>query len=105
MSVRDDVLSFLREPLVFAAEADDADLWLAGLEQFALPGIASNNDRPLRAAQEAAWRGLADNRAGLVLGPPGTGKTHLLSWLVAAHGPARLAGSKPSRVLAMCWMP
>lgn len=99
MSVREDVLEFLRAPAEFAAEVDDAAIWLAGLEQFALPSIATNGDRPLRPAQEAAWRGLADNRAGLVLGPPGTGKTHLLSWMIAAHGPARHTASRPSRVL------
>jgi hypothetical protein len=99
MSVREDVLEFLRAPGEFAADVDDAQIWLAGLEQFALPSIATNGDRPLREAQEAAWRGLAGERAGLVLGPPGTGKTHLLSWMIAAHGPARSAASRPSRVL------
>jgi hypothetical protein len=99
MSVREDVLQFLREPARFAAEVDDEAIWLSGLDSFALPSIAAHGDRPLREAQEAAWRGLAANRAGLVLGPPGTGTTHLLSWMIAAHGPARLAASRPSRVL------
>jgi hypothetical protein len=99
MTVREDVLSFLRSPADFAAEVDDRDIWLAGLDDFALPSIAAKSDRPLRPAQEAAWRGLGGERAGLVLGPPGTGKTHLLSWLIAAHGPARLAAGRLSRVL------
>lgn len=77
MSVRNDVLRFLREPGRFSAEVTDQSLWLSGLQTFALPSIAARGDRSLRLAQEAAWRGLADVRAGLILGPPGTGKTHL----------------------------
>jgi hypothetical protein len=99
VSVRDDVLRFLREPLDFAAGVDDSEAWLAALDEFALPSIEATGDRPLRSAQEAAWRGLADQRAGLVLGPPGTGKTHLLSWMIAAHGPARALKDLPSRTL------
>ncbi len=97
MSIRDDILSFLRDPGAFAASVQDNPVWLEGLESVALPWIAANDDRTLRPAQEAAWRGLADQRAGLVLGPPGTGKTHLLSWLIAAHGPARCAAGLSSR--------
>jgi hypothetical protein len=99
MTVRQEVLEFLRAPAEFAADVDDAEIWLAGLDDFALPSIAAKGDRSLRPAQETAWRGLAGERAGLVLGPPGTGKTHLLSWLIAAHAPARSAASRPSRVL------
>ena len=51
----------------------------------------------MRPAQEAAWRGLADNRVGLVLGPPGTGKTHLLSWLITGHGAVRSAAGRSAR--------
>jgi hypothetical protein len=99
MTVRDDVLRFLREPGRFSAEVTDQPLWLSGLQTFALPSIASKGDRVLRPAQEAAWRGLADVRAGLILGPPGTGKTHLLSWLIAGHAPAYTAAGRTSRVL------
>ncbi|HEY8004158.1 MAG TPA: AAA family ATPase, partial [Phenylobacterium sp.] len=97
MSVRDDVLAFLRDPAAFAAIATDPGVWLAGLEGFALPSIAASDDRPLRPAQEAAWRGLADCRAGLILGPPGTGKTHLLSWLIAGYGEARIRAGLPAQ--------
>ena len=55
--------------------------------------------RRLREAQEAAWRGLADRRAGLILGPPGTGKTHLLSWLITGFAQARRRRERPARVL------
>lgn len=99
MSVRDDVLAFLRTPLDFAAGASDEPQWLSALDDFALPSIAAHGDRTLRPAQEAAWRGLADERAGLILGPPGTGKTHLLSWMIAAHAPLRIQASIPSRTL------
>lgn len=99
MSTRDDILAFLRDPASFARTATDPDLWIKGLEEFAIPSIAREGDRPLRDAQVAAWRGLATERAGLILGPPGTGKTHLLSWLVAGQGAVRRAAAKPSRTL------
>lgn len=99
MTTREDILTFLRDPVKFAETATDPDLWTRGLEDFANPSIARHDDRPLRVAQEAAWRGLADNRVGLVLGPPGTGKTHLLSWLITGHGAVRTAAGRPARTL------
>lgn len=97
MSTRDEILAFLRDPSAFASTASDPDLWIDGLVDFAIPSIAATCDRPLRDAQERAWRGLATNRAGLVLGPPGTGKTHLLSWLITGHGAIRGALDVPAR--------
>lgn len=97
MSARDDILSFLRDPRSFASGANEPETWLKGLDGFAIPSIANQADRALRPAQEAAWRGLANNRAGLILGPPGTGKTHLLSWLITGHGASRAAANKPAR--------
>lgn len=99
MSTRDDILAFLRDPAAFAQTATEPDLWIKGLEDFAIPSIEREGDRPLRDAQEAAWRGLATERAGLILGPPGTGKTHLLSWLVTGHGAVRSAAAVPARTL------
>ncbi|MFS2108096.1 AAA domain-containing protein [Sphingomonas sp. Sphisp140] len=97
MTTRDDVLAFLRDPRAFAATASEPELWTDGLVNFAIPSIEANGDRSLRPAQDAAWRGLATNRAGLVLGPPGTGKTHLLSWLITGHGAVRGMSDKPAR--------
>jgi AAA domain len=98
MSVREELLSFLRDPEQFAETASDREIWLRGLERFALLKIAEAGDWTLRPAQERAWRGLADRRVGLVLGPPGTGKTHLLSWLIAGYRHARREANLPSRV-------
>ena len=98
MSVRDEILSFLRDPRVFADDAQDPSIWVEGLERFALPSIAAKSDYALRPAQEAAWRGLADRRVGLVLGPPGTGKTHLLAWLIVGYLQARRRARLPCRV-------
>ena len=99
MSVRDDVLTFLRDPDRFIGGCADAATWIDGLERFALPSIEAHDDRRLREAQERAWRGLADQRAGLILGPPGTGKTHILSWLIAGFRESRRRAGLPARVL------
>jgi len=97
VTVRDDILEFLRAPADFSATVRDPEVWAAGLTDFAKPSILQREDRPLRAAQEAAWLGLAHSRAGLVLGPPGTGKTHLLSWLIAAYALSRQASGLTAR--------
>jgi hypothetical protein len=99
MTTREDILSFLRDPVAFARSATDPALWTEGLDVFANPSIALHGDRPLRSAQEAAWRGLADQRIGLVLGPPGTGKTHLLSWLITGFGAVRHVAGHAARTL------
>lgn len=98
MTVKQDILAFLKSPSDFSRSALDPDIWLAALEEVAIQSIAALGDRPLRPAQDAAWRGLANNRAGLILGPPGTGKTHLLSWLIMAYAIARQRTGTPGRV-------
>lgn len=100
MTVRKDVLSFLRDPLQFAGEVDEQSrqLWLSALEDFALPfSIASG--RPLGAVQEDAWRTLSPYRLGLILGPPGTGKTFALSWMAVSYLLARRKAGLPCRIL------
>ncbi|MGU3450864.1 AAA domain-containing protein [Methylobacterium fujisawaense] len=101
MTVRDDLLAFLRQPGTFSASLPPASgrTWLRGLSHFALPEIVAHADRALRPAQERAWREMADHRASLVLGPPGTGKTHLLGWLIAGHLWARREAGLPARIL------
>src|SRR3546814_3254783 len=83
--MREQILAFLRDPKSLAASAADPEVWLAGLRDFATPSLAAHNEHPLRSAQLDAWTGLAGAHAGLVLGPPGTGKTHLLSWLILGY--------------------
>ena len=99
MSVREDVLTFLRDTPQFSQGADDPEVWLSGLLDHAVPMIEEAKGRTLRDAQERAWRGLANTRIGLILGPPGTGKTHLLAWLITGYILARKAAGLPCRVL------
>lgn len=98
-TTRDDILQFLREPLPFSEGAADAGIWLAALTDVADPLIEAHGDHPLRPAQRTAWTRLADRRAGLILGPPGTGKTHALSWMAAGYVEARRRAGLPCRVL------
>ena len=98
MSVRTHILSFLRDPETFATKATDADVWRSGLVNVAQPAIAASRDYSLRSAQVDAWEGLAQARVGLILGPPGTGKSHLLSWLILGYVHARAAAGLPARV-------
>lgn len=98
MTVREELLRFLREPAQFGTGATDADVWRAGLRNFVAPALDGPGQYPLRPAQIEAWTGLAEARAGLVLGPPGTGKTHLLAWLILGYVHARRAAGLPCRV-------
>jgi hypothetical protein len=97
MSVRTELLRFLRELARFAAAADDPQVWLDALETFVEPALARPGQYPLRRGQLVAWRGLANARAGLVMGPPGTGKTHLLAWLILCRFPSRTDPGFPLR--------
>ena len=91
-----DILRFLRDPVEFANDAVDADIWNAALTDIADP---LTQGQPLRKAQVDAWHGLATARAGLILGPPGTGKTHALAWMAAAYLEARRIEGLPCRIL------
>lgn len=98
MTVRSQIVSFLRDPGAFAGAADDPAIWMAGLEDYAQPALSQPGEHPLMDAQVAAWRGMADARAGLILGPPGTGKTHLMAWLILGYVQARRAAGLSARV-------
>ena len=98
MNARSRILSFLREPEAFNRGATDVEVWLGGLERHAGPALERVGAHPLLEGQVAAWRGLADARAGLVLGPPGTGKTHLLAWFILGYVEARHAAGLPTTV-------
>ncbi|CAN7732017.1 AAA domain-containing protein [Ensifer adhaerens] len=99
MTIRDQILSFLRNPASTAQDAEDPEVWLSGLDDFAVPLLSQPGQYPLRPAQIDAWRGLACARTGLILGPPGTGKTHLLNWLILGYINARRAAGLRARVL------
>jgi ATP-dependent helicase YprA (DUF1998 family) len=101
MTVRTDILAFLNDPGAFARTLAPGDerLWAAGLEEFGKRHLVPPG-RTLRAAQEAAWAGMADRRTALLLGPPGTGKTWLLAWMAAGYLWALRRAGRPGRVLA-----
>jgi hypothetical protein len=96
-SVTGELRQFLTSPARFARTlpAWQREAWLAGL-QFAGQVLAA---RPLRAAQRAAREGSANDRAALVLGPPGTGKTFLLAAMVAGFVRAMRGQGRTCRVL------
>lgn len=100
MTVREDVLSFLRDPLQFSEGVDEQShkLWLSALEDFALP-LSIESGRRLGPVQEEGWRTLSAYRLGLILGPPGTGKTFALSWMAVSYLLARRKAGLPCRVL------
>jgi len=100
VSVRDDVIGFLRSPSEFARAISEqsGSIWISALEDIALP-FSRSDGRPLSATQEQAWRSLGAHRLGLILGPPGTGKTFALSWMTVAYLMARQRADLPCRVL------
>lgn len=91
------ILSFLRDPQGFSKSVQDGSVWMRGLTDFVLPDISGSGSLPLREAQIAAWEGLSHQRAGLILGPPGTGKTFVLSRMVSGYMRALEAEGRPGR--------
>lgn len=98
MTASQRVLQFLRDPEAIFSGAVDPEVWLDGLRLFAQPQLAAAGDHALRPAQVEAWERLATASAGLILGPPGTGKTHLLAWFIVGYIQARLAAGLTARV-------
>ena len=96
-----ELATFLANPGGFGAEreADDVADWLAGLDEIAVPMLAENGARPLLETQTDAWRGIANESISLVLGPPGTGKTFILSWMALGYLEAARRRGRNLRVL------
>ena len=93
-----EILRFLRDPLEFSGDPVDFDVWESGLNDVVQP-LTEAAKLPLRRAQTDAWHGLAKARVGLILGPPGTGKTHALAWMAAGYLEARRRVGLPCRIL------
>jgi len=53
----------------------------------------------LNAEQAAAWRAAFDRAATVVWGPPGTGKTYLLAWMLAGLAAGARRAARPMRIL------
>jgi hypothetical protein len=53
----------------------------------------------LNAEQEAAWRGVFEREVSVVWGPPGTGKTYLLAWMLIGIAAAAKRAGRPCRIL------
>lgn len=96
--VSQDILEFLRSPGEFAQkiEPESKDLFLVGLH-WAKSRLEQEGLGILETQQEA-WETLAENRIALMLGPPGTGKTHMLAWMAVGFIAAHNEAGKPCRV-------
>ncbi|MBB4639288.1 bifunctional RecB family nuclease/DEAD/DEAH box helicase [Longimicrobium terrae] len=53
----------------------------------------------LNAEQEAAWRAAFGQSVSVIWGPPGTGKTYLLAWILIGMAAAARAAGRPLRIL------
>jgi hypothetical protein len=73
--------------------------WLDGLDEIVVPGTRAAGAHPLRERQIDAYRGLAEPRCALLLGPPGTGKTTVLAWMILGYLLARGRAGRACRVL------
>lgn len=89
------IRSFLSNPSALSPTVGSADeaIWLRSVE---LIQVASGGLRP---KQVDALRGFAKHRTSLLLGPPGTGKTTVLAWMIAGYVKARRDANQPCRVM------
>ena len=76
------IRSFLSNPAVFAKTIDplSKELWLK-----ALPIASQRNKYPFLPAQKKAWKDISERRLALLLGPPGTGKTYMIAWMITSY--------------------
>ena len=63
------------------------------------PASAAFGRPVLNAEQETAWRGVFERDVSVVWGPPGTGKTYLLAWMLIGIAAAAKRDGRPCRVL------
>lgn len=65
-----------------------------------LDRAAERYGRPvLNKDQERAWRAVLQQPVSLIWGPPGTGKTYLLAWMLIAMAEAARQDGRPCRIL------
>jgi hypothetical protein len=70
----------------------------AGWADAIAPALASRG-YALNAEQEAAWRAVFERALSVVWGPPGTGKTYLLAWMLVGMAAAARRAGRPLRML------
>lgn len=93
------IRDFLRSPATLSKpEPTDVELWKTGMDLVKLC-IKEKGGHPLRPRQEQAILGFAENRCSLLLGPPGTGKTSVVAWMVVGYAAACRDAGRPCRVL------
>ena len=97
MQIRNfNLLQIIQDPKSFLGSATDTSLWKKGLEKTRKATL--NDVVKLRKAQENAWEGMAQDQIGLLLGPPGTGKTFTLSAMTCGFLSACIEEKRPCRI-------
>ncbi|HEX8363267.1 MAG TPA: AAA domain-containing protein [Longimicrobium sp.] len=74
----------------------DAD---AGWDAAVRPASEAFGRPVLNAEQGTAWRGVFERELSVVWGPPGTGKTYLLAWMLIGIAAAAKRAGRPCRIL------
>ncbi|HEX8430706.1 MAG TPA: AAA domain-containing protein, partial [Longimicrobium sp.] len=74
----------------------DAD---AGWADAVAPAALAYGRPVLNVEQEGAWRAIFDRAVSVVWGPPGTGKTYLLAWMLIGMAAAAKRAGRPCRIL------
>jgi len=101
MTVRSSLLDFFHNPADFAAKIDSVDAlrWRRAMDEALLPARLSSGADDLLDSQKQAWMKLASSRVGLLLGPPGTGKTFLVACMALAYMEVCRRDDVPCRIL------